>query len=157
MAAVGSSSTPDDAKYNSIPVPPSSTIPRTLCSLGGGGGGAGGGQQSGSCGGWGWVGESLKGFRHGNRLSHDDTAALYPPPRMSGFFFFYDEAAQIERSWAAGSVGLSVRSKGYAGAAEAASWLVGGVRTTRTCVSTDSDSFLLGFFMCLMRAGGAWL
>lgn len=36
---VGRSSTPDDAKYNSIPVPPSYTIPRTLCSLGGGGGG----------------------------------------------------------------------------------------------------------------------
>lgn len=53
MAAVGSSSTPDDAKYNSIPVPPSSTIPRTLCSLGGGGGGADGGQQSGSRGAWG--------------------------------------------------------------------------------------------------------
>lgn len=37
----------------------------------------------------GGVGESLKGFRHGNRLSHDDMAALYPPPaRTSGFFFF---------------------------------------------------------------------
>lgn len=46
----------------------------------------------------GWVGESLKGFRHGNRLSHDDTAALYPP-RARLAFFFYGEAARIEQSW----------------------------------------------------------
>lgn len=48
----------------------------------------------------GGVGESLKGFRHGNRLSHDDMAALYPPPpRTRLAFFFYGEAARIERSW----------------------------------------------------------